>query len=112
MEVLYYTVFDVSRIRMKMSNNQIDTKAPIETVFLSFGENCLADNVLSRHDLKSFTTPYSHGRSCIEHILQLEYDRYKHLLCLEHLSYRDVWGTKAVVNDYYKSEKVYLDSFI
>lgn len=49
-------------------------------LWLSLGENCLADRVLQRHKLKSFTTPFSHGRSNIDYILELENNSYHDLL--------------------------------
>ncbi|MCC6600944.1 MAG: hypothetical protein IT223_09760 [Crocinitomicaceae bacterium] len=51
-----------------------------KTLYVSFGENCLPDNILDRHKLKLLTTPFSHGRSNVEYILQLEKDQYKDLL--------------------------------
>lgn len=41
-------------------------------IWLSLGENCLSDNILSRHSLKSFSTPFSHARSNIDYALELE----------------------------------------
>ncbi|MCQ2587766.1 MAG: papain-like cysteine peptidase [Treponema sp.] len=38
------------------------------------GENCLPDNILSRNDLKSFSSPFSYCRSNIEYILAFEKD--------------------------------------
>lgn len=56
-------------------------------VYVSFGENCLTDNILDRYSLKSLTTPFSHGRSNIEYILQLEQDNYKDFLNLNFIKY-------------------------
>ena len=56
-------------------------------VYLSFGENCLPDHILNRYALKSFTTPFSHGRSNVEYILNLERDDYTDFLNLDYLSY-------------------------
>lgn len=64
-------------------------------LYLSFGENCLADNILNRHRIKSFTSPFAHGRSNIEYILQLEKDRYKDFLDLRFLKYERL-GEKEV----------------
>lgn len=44
----------------------------MHTLWLSLGENCLSDDVLKRHGLRSFATPYSAGRSNIDHALALE----------------------------------------
>lgn len=49
-------------------------------VIVSFGENCLTDNILSRNDLKSFSTPYSSGRSNIEYILAHEKEYFNDFL--------------------------------
>lgn len=61
-------------------------------VYLSFGENCLTDNVLSRYGLKSFTTPFSHCRSNIEYILDLERNNYENFVSGEFLKYGDLNG--------------------
>lgn len=63
---------------------------------LSFGENCLTDNVLERHGLKLLTTPYSHGRTTIEHILELERDDYRSLLDRERLERGEADGHPVV----------------
>jgi glycosyltransferase involved in cell wall biosynthesis len=59
-------------------------------IYVSFGENCLTDNILERHNLKLITTPYSHGRTNIEYIIQLEQDNYKDFLNPEFLQYEDL----------------------
>jgi hypothetical protein len=58
-----------------------------KTMFVSFGENCLTDNILERHKLKLITTPFSHGRSNIEYIIQMELDNYKNFLNLDLIQY-------------------------
>lgn len=65
-------------------------------VYLSFGENCLTDDILKRHNIKSFSTPYSSGRSNIEYILQIERDRFADFLNPEYLFYADIEGEKVV----------------
>lgn len=65
-------------------------------LWLSLGENCLADNVLSRHGLKSFSTPYSHGRTNIDYVLALEANGYAGLLDREKLAHATV-GKRQVV---------------
>lgn len=65
-------------------------------VYLSFGENCLPDNILNRYKLKSFTTPFSHGRSNIEYILQLEQDNYKNFLESKYLVYEEFQGKEVL----------------
>ena len=59
-----------------------------KNVWVSLGENCLTDNILSRYKLKSFTSPYSHGRSNIDYAIALEKIQYSGLLSLEHLSHQ------------------------
>lgn len=80
-------------------------------IYVSFGENCLTDNLLKRYSLKSFTTPYSHGRSNIEYINAIEQDEFTNLLKKEYLSYCDFGEQKVVRNLYYsKQNNIYEDS--
>ncbi|MDA9982001.1 DUF1796 family putative cysteine peptidase [Gammaproteobacteria bacterium] len=72
-----------------------------DTLYLSLGENCLADNVLSRHGLKSFSTIYSHGRSNIDYAIHLEYENHINLLKDEYLYYDYVGDLRVVRNRYY-----------
>lgn len=58
-----------------------------EVLWLSLGENCLPDNILHRHGLKSFSTVYSHGRSNIDYALALEKNNYDGLLDPAHLAH-------------------------
>ena len=67
-----------------------------QRVFLSFGENCLTDNILERHHIKSFSTPYSSGRSNIEYILQIERARFEDFLNPEYLEYTEFDGRRVV----------------
>jgi hypothetical protein len=68
-----------------------------EKVFwLSLGENCLTDNILQRYGIKSFSTPYSHGRSNIDYAILLEKSNYEGLLDSINLKYENV-GNKKVV---------------
>lgn len=66
-----------------------------KTIFMSFGENCLTDNILERHKLKLITTPFSHGRSNIEYILQLELDNYKNFLNTDFIQYETLNDKKV-----------------
>lgn len=80
------------------------------TYFLSIGENCLTDNILDRFKIKSFSTPYSHGRSNLDYVIALEKDNYANLLNPEYLYYDYVGETKVVRNKYYsKSDSIYND---
>lgn len=65
-------------------------------IWLSLGENCLTDNILQRHGLKSFATPFSHGRSNIDYILNLERRNYVGLLDKQNLHYEDLNDKKVV----------------
>lgn len=78
-----------SKLKGKFANYFTDK------IYLSFGENCLADHILNRQGIKSFTTPFAHGRSNIEYVLQLEEDSYKDFLNLEFLAYEKL-GKKEV----------------
>lgn len=55
-----------------VANAKKIAKASSKNVFLSLGENCLADNILDRNGLKSFSSPYAFGASNIEYILSFE----------------------------------------
>ena len=80
------------------------------TSYISIGENCLTDNILDRHSLKSFSTPYSHGRSNLDYAIKLESEGYKNLLSLKYLYHDHVGETKVVRNKYYsESENIYLE---
>ena len=67
-----------------------------EVVWLSLGENCLPDDILKRHELKSFSTPYSSGRSNIDYALALEATNYATLLDRDALARGDVYGAPVV----------------
>ncbi len=57
-----------------------------DVYWISLGENCLPDDILRRHNRKSFSSIFSSGRSNIEYILQMERDNYRNLLnktCLQ-----------------------------
>ncbi len=78
------------------------------THYISIGENCLTDNILDRFNIKSFSTPYSHGRSNIEYAIHLEKERYRNLLTYEYLYYDYVGETKVVRNRHYsQSDETY-----
>ncbi|KEA51412.1 hypothetical protein DT73_18845 [Mangrovibacter sp. MFB070] len=67
----------ISNISKKWQNRR---NFKSDTLWISIGENCLADDILSRHNRKSFSSVFSSGRSNIEYILQMEKDCYRHLL--------------------------------
>ena len=67
-----------------------------KTLWLSLGENCLTDSILQRHGLKSFSTPFSHGRSNMDYVLALESVHYNGLLDPQNLRH-DFIEEKRVV---------------
>ena len=79
-----------------------------DKLYLSFGENCLTDNILSRYNIKSYSTPYSSARSNIEYILQIEKDNFKNFLNPEYMKYDYVRKDKVVrLTVYNKIENQY-----
>jgi hypothetical protein len=73
-------------------------------VYVSFGENCLTDGILKRFNIKSFTTPYSHGRSNIEYINTIEKDNFAHFLNPNYLKYENLNGKQVVRSVYYTNQ--------
>ena len=92
----------IKQINLKIKGKWMIVKKELtKTHYLSIGENCLTDNILSRHDIKSFSTPYSHGRSNLDYAIKLEKDRYSNLLKKEYLYYDTDGELKVVRNNYY-----------
>lgn len=80
------------------------------TYYLSIGENCLTDNILSRYNIKSFSTPYSHGRSNLDYAIKLEKENYSNLLNEEYLYYGHVKEEKVARNRHYsESDNIYYE---
>jgi hypothetical protein len=79
-----------------MNASSKDISYDCKTLWLSLGENCLADDVLKRHGLKSFSTPYSSCLSNIDYALQLEASQYDGLLDANNLQYHDAFGKRVV----------------
>lgn len=91
----------IKRLVKKLKAELNKTASAIKTRFskhlwVSLGENCLTDNILQRHNLKSFTTPYSHGRSNIDYAIQLEQLTYQGLLDSANLKYESLEGKDVV----------------
>lgn len=81
-----------------------------DTVHVSIGENCLTDNILQRHNIKSFTTPYSHVRSNLDYAIKLEKENYKNLLNIQHLHYEQLHGKPVVINNHgFSSDPIFLE---
>lgn len=74
---------------------------------VSIGENCLTDNILHRHELKSFSTPYSHCRSNLDYALQLEEQDYSELLNPENLCYEDFNGLTVIRNHSFFNDPIF-----
>lgn len=75
---LFYLFHGVANFFHKRRTNRI---------YLSFGENCLTDNILTRYELKSFTTPFSYCRSNIEYVLDFERNNYENFISGKFLKY-------------------------
>lgn len=78
--------------------------------WLSLGENCLADGILKRFARKSFSTPYSHGRSNIDYAIALEERGYEKLLDKNYLVVGDAWGQNVVRSSLYVDADPIFDS--
>ena len=72
-----------------------------QRLWLSLGENCLADGILKRFARKSFSTPYSHGRSNIDYAIALEECGYEKLLDKNCLVVGEAWGQRVVRSSLY-----------
>lgn len=72
-----------------------------EPLWLSLGENCLPDDILRRHGLKSFSTPFSSGRTNISYVLEAERSGFDGLLDAKHLRRKEVAGHPVVVSNIY-----------
>ena len=70
-----------------VKNMSISDEQPL---FVSIGENCLADDILQRHGQKAFSTPYSFARSNIDYAIKLEETEYNTLLLPDNLYYRSI----------------------
>ena len=79
-------------------------------LWLSLGENCLTDELLRRHGKKSFSTPYSHGRSNIDYALQLEMYGYDILLDNRLLEVADAFGDRVIRSKYITQSSPIFDS--
>lgn len=58
-----------------------------EIYWLSLGENCLSDDILKRHGLKSFNTIYSSARSNVDYAIYLEKRSFQGFLDRNNLEY-------------------------
>jgi lipopolysaccharide biosynthesis glycosyltransferase len=100
------------------ANNKIQELSKIvkiseqgSTVFISLGENGLADNIFKRHNLKSFSTPYSDSRSNMDYAIYLESTSYKDLLDTEKMKYDSVGKVKIIRStSITKADNIYSES--
>lgn len=76
-----------------------------KNVVISIGENCLADNILSRNGVKSFSSPYASARSNIEFVLDFEKERFVDFLNPQYLMYKETSTNKVVHNNKYTEVK-------
>lgn len=99
----------IRRIRRKMKSYQNIlkrlSKQRDKNVVLSFGENCLTDDILSRTGLKSFSSPYSSGRTNVEYVLAFEKEGFADLLNRDYLEYEYADDKKVARNKKYVATK-------
>lgn len=88
---------------IKKTRNYLSKIRHIRDKYLVFsmGENCLTDDILSRNDLKSFSSPFSSGRSNIEYILAFEREKYVDFLNPQYLKYEMFGELKVARNKKY-----------
>ena len=100
-------IYEKLKNRAKSTKGQIllATKKRVnlrkKDIYISIGENCLPDDILARNHLKSFSTPFSSGRSNIEYILDFENEEYADFLNMDYLHYESVGNGKVVRNTKY-----------
>ena len=76
-----------------------------KNILFSIGENCLADNILARNGLKSFSSPYASARSNIEYILSFENEKFNDFLNDNFLSYDKPLQNNIPINKKYVEVK-------
>ena len=87
---------------MKESNRRND-----QTIWLPCGENCMPINVLRRHQKNAPSTPFSTGRSDIEHVEYFEKSNYKQLLNENYLIEANAYSEKCILNIAKKSSGIF-----
>ena len=84
-----------------------------KNVLFSIGENCLADNILARNGLKSFSSPYASARSNIEYLIAFEKESFKDFLKNDYIVYVNPSESKIAQNKkYVEVENSYHNSCI
>ena len=99
-------------VRKRIQNHLHKLKHLMDrNIIISMGENCLADDILSRYDLKSFSSPFSSGRSNAEYILDFEKEDYVDFLNPDYLKYGSFNEKKVARNiKYVATQNHYHDS--
>ena len=87
-----------SKIKIIIKKIVFRIKYGKDVVIFSLGENCMTDDLLNRNDIKSFSSPYSSGRSNIEYILYFEKEKFKDFLNSDYLKY-EMYNDKKVVRN-------------
>ncbi|MGL4724476.1 MAG: DUF1796 family putative cysteine peptidase [Scandinavium sp.] len=104
--VIQYLKDNLRSVKRTLSNANMKWKnrhnLTLDEVWISLGENCLPDDILRRHNRKSFSSVFSSGRSNIEYIIQMEKDDYKNLLKKENLQHFSDGVHSVVRSTYYK----------
>ncbi|MEA1892591.1 MAG: hypothetical protein U9N33_07775 [Campylobacterota bacterium] len=67
-----------SKEMYELLSTKLNSKS--KELYLSLGENSLTDNILDRHNLKSFSTPYSNGRTNLDYAIFCEKTNYDTLI--------------------------------
>lgn len=81
-------------------------------IWLSLGENCLPDSILHRFGMKSFSTPFSHGRTNIEYATQADAENFASLLDQSLLYSVEAYGKPVVRNNLYSCDKSLYDASV
>lgn len=79
-----------------------------KTVWLSLGENCLPDDILSRFHLKSYSSPFASCRSNIDYLIEMHTNKYDNLFDEESVSKFSLDGGTVLRSIVYnKSHPIY-----
>ena len=77
--------------------------------FYSIGENCLGHGVLERHGKVVAATPFSHGRSNIDYLMQMVRTKFDGFMDESQLRYDDRHNTRIVINPRYTCDSELFD---
>lgn len=78
-------------------------------LWISIGENCLADHILNRYGLKSFSTQFSSCRSNIDYLIAMEKNYYVDMLDKNFLKYEiSKAGAQVIIHqNYMKCDNIF-----